>query len=48
MKIVLNTIPPTINKYIGKTNSCWMYEKDKKEYTKAVVLQTIGINPNNR
>lgn len=45
MKIVLNTIPPTINKYIGKTNSCWMYEKDKKEYTKAVVLQTIGINP---
>mgnify|MGYP003290295978 CR=1 FL=1 len=30
MKITINKIPPTINKYIGRTN-IWQYQKDKKE-----------------
>lgn len=44
MKIILNTIPPTINKYIGRTNN-WEYQKDKKRIHQEVIIQTIGINP---
>lgn len=44
MKIVLKFIPPTINKYIGKTN-IWEYQKDKKAIHNAVKMCTIGINP---
>ena len=44
MKITLNFIPPTINKYIGKTN--WQeYQRDKKKIHQAVKMSTIGINP---
>lgn len=44
MKIILDFIPPTINKYIGKKN-IWEYQKDKKTIHKLVRLETIGINP---
>jgi Holliday junction resolvase RusA-like endonuclease len=44
MKITIPKIPPTINKYIGRSN-IWEYQKDKKEYHKLVKLSTIGINP---
>lgn len=44
MKIILNFIPPTINKYIGRTN-LWEYQKDKKMIHNAVKMSTIGINP---
>lgn len=44
MKIILNFVPPSINEYIGRTNN-WQYQKDKKQIHKAVVMQTIGINP---
>jgi len=44
MKIVINTLPPTINKYIGRSN-IHEYQRDKKKYHKAVVMSTIGINP---
>lgn len=44
MKITLNFIPPTINKYIGKTN--WQeYQRNKKKIHQAVKMSTIGINP---
>ncbi len=45
MKIILNFIPPTINKYIGRTN-LWEYQTDKKKIHQAVKMQTIGMNPN--
>lgn len=44
MKITLNFIPPTINKYIGRAN-IWEYQKDKKRIHQAVKMSTIGINP---
>lgn len=44
MQIILNFIPPTINKYIGRTNT-WEYQKDKKKIHQAVKMSTIGINP---
>lgn len=44
MKIVLPFIPPTINKYIGKSN-IWEYQADKKKIHEAVRLCTIGNNP---
>ena len=44
MKLIIKSIPPTINKYIGRTNR-WEYQKDKKRISEAVRLQTIGINP---
>jgi len=43
-KITINALPPTINKYIGRSN-IWQYQQDKKEYHKAVVMSTIGTNP---
>lgn len=45
MVIVLDFVPPTINKYIGRTN-IWQYQKEKKEIHNAVKLSTIGRNPN--
>ena len=44
MKITINALPPTINKYIGRDNR-WQYQKDKKAYHEAVVMSTIGLNP---
>lgn len=44
MKIVLNLVPPTINKYIGR-NAIWQYQADKKKVHEAVRMSTIGINP---
>lgn len=44
MKIIINTLPPTINKYIGRTN-IWQYQADKKKIHEAIKMQTIGINP---
>lgn len=44
MRIILNFIPPTINKYIGRTN-LWEYQRDKKMIHNAVKMSTIGINP---
>ena len=44
MKITINAIPPTINKYIGRSN-IWEYQQDKKAYHKAIVMSTIGTNP---
>lgn len=36
-------IPPTINKYIGRSN-IWEYQSDKKKVHKAIQLTTIGKN----
>ena len=36
MKLIINEIPPTINKYIGRDNR-WQYQADKKKYHKAVL-----------
>lgn len=44
MKITINTIPPTINKYIGRTN-IWEYQSDKKKIHNLIRLSTIGVNP---
>lgn len=44
MKIIINVVPPTINKYIGRTN-IWEYQIDKKRIHNAIVMQTIGNNP---
>ena len=44
MRLVLKFIPPTINKYIGRTN-IWEYQKDKKAIHNAIKMSTIGINP---
>lgn len=43
MKLTIYPIPPTINKYIGRSN-IWEYQKDKKKYAEAVRLQAIGLN----
>lgn len=42
--IILPFIPPTINKYIGRSN-IWEYQKDKKKIHQAVKMSTLGINP---
>ena len=44
MKIIINTITPTINKYIGRTN-IWEYQADKKKIHNVIRLSTIGLNP---
>ena len=44
MKITINAIPPTINKYIGRTN-IWQYQADKKKIHNLIKLSTIGLNP---
>ena len=44
MKIVINVIPPTINKYIGRTN-IWQYQADKKRIHNIIKMQTLGNNP---
>ncbi len=44
MKIVIPKIPPTINKYIGRSN-IWEYQKDKKQYHELVRLLTVGVSP---
>ena len=44
MKITLELLPPTINKYIGRTN-IWQYQSDKKKIHEAIKMSTIGINP---
>lgn len=44
MKITIKTLPPTINKYIGRSN-IHEYQRDKKRYHNAVIMSTIGMNP---
>ena len=44
MTIIIKAIPPTINKYIGRTN-IWEYQSDKKKIHNLIRLSTIGINP---
>ena len=44
MKIIIKSIPPTINKYIGRTN-IWQYQADKKQIHNLIRLSTVGINP---
>ena len=44
MKITLDFVPPSINEYIGRTNN-WEYQRDKKRIHKAVIMETIGVNP---
>lgn len=44
MKIIINALPPTINKYIGRTN-IWEYQADKKKIHNLIRLSTIGLNP---
>ena len=41
IKITLPILPPTINKYIGRSN-IWEYQKDKKNVHKAISLLTVG------
>ena len=47
MKIIINQLPPNINKYIGRTN-WYEYQKEKKQFHKLVQMSTIGNNPNIR
>lgn len=44
MKIIINLVPPTINKYIGRTN-IWQYQADKKKVHGAIKEQTKDFNP---
>lgn len=44
MTITLKFIPPTINKYIGRSN-IFEYQRDKKQIHELVRLSTIGVNP---
>lgn len=44
MKIIIDKLPPNINKYIGRTN-IWEYQQDKHRYHRLVDLSTIGVNP---
>lgn len=44
MKIIINLVPPTINKYIGRTN-IWQYQADKKKIHQAIKEQTKDFNP---
>lgn len=43
MKLIA-TIPPTINKYIGRTN-IWQYQKDKKEYEEENIYLNLNKRP---
>ena len=38
------TIPPTINKYIGRKN-IWQYQKDKKEYEEENIYLNLNKRP---
>jgi crossover junction endodeoxyribonuclease RusA len=44
MKLIINYIPPTINKYIGRTNR-WEYQEDKKECHRIIKEACKGIEP---
>jgi len=45
MRIILKGfIPPTINKYIGRTN-IFDYQREKRKVHKIVLMSTIGNNP---
>ena len=45
MILTIKAIPPTINKYIGRTNR-WEYQKDKKEFQNIARLMTLKDRPN--
>ena len=45
LKITLPIIPPTINKYIGRSN-IWEYQSDKKKIHRAISLLTVGEKHN--
>ncbi|HHX69162.1 MAG TPA: RusA family crossover junction endodeoxyribonuclease [Gallicola sp.] len=44
MILIIKAIPPTINKYIGRTNR-WEYQKDKKEFQNIARLMTLKDRP---
>lgn len=44
IKFNIPVIPPTINKYIGRTNR-WEYQKDKKEFQNIARLTTFKHRP---
>ena len=44
IKLVINEIPPTINKYIGRSN-IWEYQKDKKDFQRVAKLMTLKDKP---
>lgn len=44
MKLILELLPPNINKYIGRTN-WYEYQDMKKEYHRYVKLKTLNIKP---
>lgn len=43
--LTLPFVPPTINKYIGRSN-IWEYQSDKKKVHNAIKLVTTGKNYN--
>ena len=45
IKLVIPLVPPTINKYIGRSN-IWEYQADKKKIHKAINLLTVGKKHN--
>lgn len=45
IKLTLPILPPTINKYIGRSN-IWEYQSDKKKVHQAIKMLTIGKNYN--
>lgn len=44
IKITIAGTPQSINRYIGRSN-IWEYQKDKKDFSNLVKMQTIGFNP---
>lgn len=41
LSFVVNEVPPTINKYIGRTNR-WEYQNDKKRYSRMVKYSVLN------
>ena len=44
VRIVLNGVPPSLNKFAGRTNS-WEYRNEKKRWTEAVMWAAAGQRP---
>jgi crossover junction endodeoxyribonuclease RusA len=44
MKITINEIPPSINKYMGRKN-VWQYRADKERWTQMVYLMALYAKP---
>ena len=46
MKIIINEIPPSINKYLGR-NNVWEYRQDKAYWTDLVYTMALYAKPVN-